>query len=56
MARNDGRRVLLLAIAVVLACALAVAWLRRVGRAPSPEEHAREKAAELQERARELTR
>jgi hypothetical protein len=55
VAAPAGRRVLVLAIAVAVACALAVAWLRRAGTAPAPEEKAREKATELQEKVRELT-
>ncbi len=55
MARRDARRVLVLAVAVLVACALFFGWLRRLGRTPTPEERAREKAAELQEKARALT-
>jgi hypothetical protein len=56
MASRDARRVLLLAVIAFLASVLLFAWIRHAGRPPTPEEQAREKAAELQERARALTR
>jgi capsular polysaccharide biosynthesis protein len=51
-----SRRVLVLAIAVGIACALGIAWLRRALSTPTVEDKAREKAVEMQEKAREMTR
>ncbi len=56
MPRRDRLRVLLLAVVAVLALAAAWGWLKRFGGQGDPWERAREKAAELQRRARELTR
>lgn len=56
MGRRESRRVLVLAVLVVVACALGWAWLRHALQTPTPEERAREKASELQEKIRELTR
>ncbi len=56
MGRRESRRVLVFAIVVAIVCALGWAWLRRFLREPTPEERARKKAAELQEKVRELTR
>lgn len=56
MGRRESRRVLVLAVVVVIVCALGWAWLRHALQTPTPEERAREKAAELQEKARGLTR
>jgi hypothetical protein len=53
---RDSRRVLVLAIAVAVACALGIAWLRHAVSTPTVEERAREKAAEMQEKIRGLTR
>ncbi len=53
---RGSRRVLLLAIAVAVASALGVAWLRRTLSTPTVEDRAREKAAEMQEKARGATR
>jgi hypothetical protein len=53
-----SRRLFVLAIVVAaaLACALAFAWMRRARRGETLEERARDKATEMQERARELTK
>jgi hypothetical protein len=51
-----SRRVLFLALAVAVACLLGLLWLRRGGFSPSVEERARDKAAEIQEKARDATR
>ena len=56
MGPHDSRRVLALAIVVAIACVLWLLWLRRGGWSPSVEERAREKAAEMQEKARATTR
>jgi hypothetical protein len=50
--QRGSRRLLLLAIAVAVASALGVAWLRHALSAPTVEDKAREKAAEMQEKAR----
>lgn len=52
-----SRRVLVLAIvlAAAIACALAFSWMRQHRRSETLEDRARNKAAEMQERARELT-
>ena len=55
MDRRNARRVLVLAIAVAIACALGYAWLRRSLMTPTPEERARQTAEELKEKIRELT-
>lgn len=56
MSRRESRRVLVLAVVVAIACALGYAWLRHSLRPPTPEERARQKAEELKEKVRELTR
>jgi hypothetical protein len=56
MGRRERRRVLVLMVVAMLAFALFWAWLRRAGAPPDPEQRARDKALELRERARELTR
>jgi Tfp pilus assembly protein PilO len=55
MGRRESRRVIVLAILVVIALALGVAWLRHLVDQPTPEERAREKAEELKEKVRRLT-
>ena len=47
---------LVLAVVAVLLGVLGYAWWRHLLARPSPEERAREKASELQEKARRLTR
>ncbi len=54
--RREARRVVVLAVVVVLLAVLGYAWSRHLLTRPSPEERAREKATELQEKARRLTR
>ncbi len=56
MPRRDRLRVLVLAVIAALALAAAWGWLKRFGMPGDPLERAREKAAELQRRAREVTR
>lgn len=56
MSPHPSRRVLVLAIAVAIACVLWLLWLRRGGWDPTVEERAREKAAEVQEKVRGWTR
>lgn len=55
VARKESRRLVVFAILVAIACAIWITWLYRIGRRPSPEQRAREKAEELKEKVREFT-
>ena len=56
MGSRENRRVLVFVLVAALVFAFAAWWYHHIGARKTPEERAREKAAELQEKARGLTR